>query len=126
MSLSWTSVITLLDKLADKGVTDLPKASAWINEALIVVDSLPTGVVQTSAEVALNAILPVITLVETDLKPIAASLDAAVASAVALTGTQAATLIATIVTAIQNDVKTAGSTLTTAVAAEVSAIEGKH
>lgn len=126
MSLSWTSVITLLDKLADKGVTDLPKASAWINDALIVVDALPAGVAQTSAELALNAVLPLITLVETDLKPIAASLDTAVANVASLTGTQAATLIATIITAIQTDVKTAGSTITSAVASEVSAIEGKH
>lgn len=98
--LSWTSFVTLLDKVADKGVTDLATAKNFVTSALTAVEAMPPGLVQTQVESGLNAVLPFITLLNADLSPIATALDAQVKALVPMSAAQAVQVVAAVATAV--------------------------
>ena len=119
--MSLNSVIIVLDKFADKEVSNILTLKNWFTEAQAILSSLPSSVLQVEIEAGLDALLPFINLVQADLTPIATTLDKTVA-AIPMTGTQAATVVAQVAAAVAAAAPAVGSSATAA----VDAIEGKH
>ena len=97
--MSLNSVIMVLGKFADKEVSNIVTLKAWFTEAQAVLATLPVGILQVQAESGLDALLPFINLIQTDLTPIATILDKA-AAAIPMTGAQAATVAVAVVNAV--------------------------
>jgi hypothetical protein len=97
--MSLNSVIMVLDKFADKEVSNIVTLKAWFTEAQTVLATLPVGILQVQAESGLDALLPFINLIQADLTPIATILDKA-AAAIPMTGAQAATVAVAVVNAV--------------------------
>ena len=112
--MSLASIILMLDKFADKEVHNLVTLKGWLTDAQATLSSMPTGVLATQAELGIDAILPLINLVQADLTPIATTLDKAVA-AVPMTGAQAAAVVAAVVTSVSAAAPAVGAAASAAV-----------
>jgi hypothetical protein len=121
--MSLTSVITLMDKFADKEVSNFQTLVTWIKEFQAAAAGLAPSLGEVQIEAALGALLPLVNLIATDiLQPVATTLDAAV-KAFPVTPVQAASTIV----AVANALATAAPAVSTAAAAVSEAVkDGGH